>query len=121
MSDPYVRDVGSVQDIDGYPVRVGVNYDTVTVSAADSALTREMAGEFGRLFAAACWEAGANARRMADETPSTPLNGSSQKIGREWCRIKPGVQGRLLSFGGVNDQAFAWIDVRPEAGEVSDG
>ncbi len=68
MGDPYVRVLGSVTDMDGSIVHVGVNYDTVSVSnAVDSVFTREGAESFTRLFAAACWEAGANKRRMDGE------------------------------------------------------
>jgi len=42
------------------------------------------------------------------------VTGASRKLGREWARLRPGVQGRLISFGGINDQAFAWIEVREE-------
>ncbi len=66
--DPYVRILGSVADMDGSVVHVGVNYDTVSVSnAVDSVFTQAQAEEFGRLFVAACWEAGANKRRMDGE------------------------------------------------------
>ena len=51
---------------------------------------------------------------------SPVIGGSARKIGREWCRIVPGTEGRLISFGGVNEDAAAWIDTRPErAGEPS--
>lgn len=53
------------------------------------------------------------------EHPEKPegLTGTSRKIGRDWARMKPGVQARLISFGGLNEAAYAWIDVR----ENSDG
>jgi hypothetical protein len=35
-------------------------------------------------------------------------------MGRDWARLTPGLQGRLVAFGGVNDSAFAWVDTRPE-------
>lgn len=43
-----------------------------------------------------------------------PVTGRSRKMLRDWGRIQPGVQGRLVSFGGGGDQAWAWIDVREE-------
>lgn len=43
-----------------------------------------------------------------------PLGGSSRKMGRDWARLIPGLQGRLVSLGGVTGSAFAWIDTRPE-------
>jgi len=51
-----------------------------------------------------------------------PLGGSSRKMGGDWARLVPGLQGRLASFGGADDSAFAWIDTRPEtAAEASRG
>lgn len=43
-----------------------------------------------------------------------PVTGSSRKINRSWTRIRPGIEGRLISAGGINDDAYAWIDVRSE-------
>lgn len=43
-----------------------------------------------------------------------PVTGRSRKVGRDWVRLQPGVQGRLISFGGGDDGAWAWIDVREE-------
>jgi len=75
MGDPYVRVLGSVADMDGGVVHVGVNYDTVSVSnAVDSVFTREGAESFARLFVAACWEAGANKRRMDDEVADATIH-----------------------------------------------
>ena len=65
MADEFVREVGVVSDIDGVPLDVGVDYDTVTV--ADRRLTRDQAEQFAHLFVAACWEAGGNKRRMDAE------------------------------------------------------
>ncbi len=42
------------------------------------------------------------------------VTGASRQLGRDWARLRPGVQGRLISFGGINDQAHAWIEVREE-------
>jgi hypothetical protein len=69
MPDPYVREVGSVTDMDDRPVKVGVDHDTVTID--DHALTRDQAEEFAHLFAAACWDAGENSGRMREETQWT--------------------------------------------------
>jgi hypothetical protein len=66
---PYVRVIGSVEDMDGSKIHVGVDYDSVTISnAIDSVFTREMAEEFAHLFVSACWAAGENKRRMDGET-----------------------------------------------------
>ena len=43
-----------------------------------------------------------------------PLTGPSRKMGRGWARLRPGLEGRLISFGGADGDAWAWIDVRPE-------
>ena len=65
MSDPYVREVGSVEDIDGVDILVGVDYDSVTIGMRR--FSRTQTEELAQLFAAACWEAGLNARQMAEE------------------------------------------------------
>ena len=55
MPDRNVYEVGRVLDIDELPVRVGVDYDTVTV--AGLRLDHAAQEEFARLFVAACWRA----------------------------------------------------------------
>lgn len=71
---------GRMEDIDGVPVTLSVNRDG-TVRIEIGSLSRrdlflggrmadfgqEKAEEFAHLFVAACWEAGQNARRMAEE------------------------------------------------------
>src|SRR5262245_60097013 len=57
MTDPHVREVGRVADIDGCTTVIGVDYDTVTVHSFGIARsTRAQAEEFAQLFTAACWE-----------------------------------------------------------------
>jgi len=63
MSDPHIREVGSVEtEIDG-PVSIGVDYDTVAIfiggwlSADGVRLARVQAEEFGQMFIRACWKA----------------------------------------------------------------
>jgi hypothetical protein len=72
MTGPYVRTIGTVTDIDGVACPVGVDHDTVTIGTPGCSLpfrfTRDLAEEFGRLFAAAYWQAGCNARQLAEET-----------------------------------------------------
>jgi hypothetical protein len=79
VPDPRVRVVGEVEDIDGVPLVVGVDYDTVKISTATvpgtipDALWRlpsAQAEEFGRLYIAACWEAARQAGEMAAEQVS---------------------------------------------------
>jgi hypothetical protein len=65
MADPYVREVGSVTSLGQHQLRVGVDYDTVTV--AGYLLNAHAAEEFAQLFTAACWEAAANGERMRQE------------------------------------------------------
>jgi hypothetical protein len=69
MSDPNVRELGRVKDIDDSPVTVGVDYDTVTVGNYLYAhrLGLEQAEQFAQLFVSAAWQAGQNARRLGDE------------------------------------------------------
>lgn len=64
MANEYVREIGIVEDIDGVPLDVGVDYDTVTV--CDRKLARTQAEEFAQLFVAACWEAAANSERLKE-------------------------------------------------------
>ncbi len=86
MGDPCVRVLGSVADMDGSAVHVGVNYDTVSVSGAvDSVFTQAQAEEFGRLFVAACWQAGANKRRMDEEVVDATIHAAD-------C-MSPGCEG----------------------------
>lgn len=65
VPDENVRTLGQVEDIDGTPITVGVDYDTVVVAARR--LTRAQAEEFAQLFIAACWEAADCGGRMAAE------------------------------------------------------
>jgi hypothetical protein len=66
-----VRPIGSVQDADDMTLAVGVDFDTVTVGGQSEwtswRLNRSQAEEFARLFLAACWEAGVNQARTAEE------------------------------------------------------
>lgn len=66
---PYVRNLGSVEAMDGDLVTVGVDYDAVIVNANNAAFTRSMTEEFAHLFIAACWEAGENAKAMRETVP----------------------------------------------------
>ena len=67
-ANPYVREVGTVEDIDGRRIVVGVDYDSVSFDGpAFLRLAAVQAEELGRLFVAASWQAGANKRRMDEE------------------------------------------------------
>lgn len=60
MSDPRVRRIGEVLDVNGRPLIVGVDYDTVTLEGAlPMRLSAYGAEEFGQLYIRACWEAAA--------------------------------------------------------------
>ena len=63
--DPRVRIIGHVADIDGRPVPVGVDFDTVSI--AGHRLTRAEFEELQRLLGAASWEAADCGGRMAAE------------------------------------------------------
>ena len=73
MADPYVREIGRLTEIDGMYVSIGVDYDSVTVQVGGvkATLTQPHAEEFAQLFVSACWQAGAQARQMAEETWDT--------------------------------------------------
>jgi hypothetical protein len=66
VSDPYVREVGEVFDLDEHSVTIGVDYDSVTID--EFRFTQAQAEEFAHYFVSACWQAGQNARQMAAET-----------------------------------------------------
>lgn len=55
MSDPAVRTLGRVSDIDGGTITVGVDFDTVNIDGRR--LTSAQAEEFAQLFIRACWAA----------------------------------------------------------------
>lgn len=70
-SDPRVRELGQVDDIDGQALSVGVDYDTVTLGLAEFGrtwrFTRAQVLELmGQLFEAS-WEAADCGGRMAAE------------------------------------------------------
>jgi len=60
MADPHVRQVDVVEDMDGRPLWVGVDYDTVTIGLPPYEvwkLTSSQAEQFAQVFVRACWEA----------------------------------------------------------------
>jgi hypothetical protein len=62
MSDKYVRVVGQVEDMEGIPLVIGVDYHTVTFGLPGDAvpewrLESSQAEEFAQLFVSACWQA----------------------------------------------------------------
>jgi hypothetical protein len=63
MSDPYVREVGQVDDAGGFPLPVGIHRGSVIIGdpkeGTSWALDAEQAEAFARLFVRACWEAAA--------------------------------------------------------------
>lgn len=66
MANPHVWEVGSVTSLDGVPVHVGVDYDSVVIRGATSVrLSREQAETFSQLWVRACWEAGRQAQELA--------------------------------------------------------
>lgn len=73
MSDPYVREVGSVEGLDGERLSVGVDYDTVAIyvgcwlSADGVRLSPDGQEELGRLLVSAVWQAGQQKRALDEE------------------------------------------------------
>ena len=69
MADPYVRTVGDLRDLDGDTVEVGVDYDSVTIKIGGRCARFEsmQADDFAHLFVAACFQAGAQSARMAED------------------------------------------------------
>ena len=57
MPDPNVRVIGEVEDIDGRVVKVGVDYDSVSIALAgfEVRLASAEAEGFAQLFVRACW------------------------------------------------------------------
>ena len=62
MGDPYVREVGGVEDVDGTRLTVGIDYGTVSISVAGKTcrLDSRQAETFAQLFVSACWQAAVN-------------------------------------------------------------
>jgi hypothetical protein len=68
MSDPNVRVLGQVEDIDGLTVNVGVDYETVVIGG--HRFNQQQQEEFARLFVAAAWQAGQQSRTLAEDEPT---------------------------------------------------
>ena len=63
MTTAPVRDIGTVKDVHGYVIRVGVDHDAVTIGGATYAvLGPEARDDFAKLY----FEAGAEAKAWAD-------------------------------------------------------
>jgi hypothetical protein len=58
VSDPHVREVGRLTDLDGSDIVLLVDYNRVVIDYGPP-LTQDQAEEFARLFVRACWEAAA--------------------------------------------------------------
>lgn len=71
MGNPYVREIGRVEDIDGLPLAVGVEDGTVTIGllAETRNLIAEQADEPAALLITALWQAERDAGRMAAHQP----------------------------------------------------
>lgn len=67
--NPAVFEVGSVITLDGVPVHVGVDYDSVTIRGASARLSREQAETFQQLFIRASWLAGRQEKRLDEAAP----------------------------------------------------
>lgn len=72
-TDPSVRVLGKIEDIDGNLLDIGIDCGTVAIyvggwmSADGVRLDSAQAEEFGRLFIAAAWQAGRRSAAMAED------------------------------------------------------
>lgn len=69
MSDRYVREIGRVEDMDGRPLVVGVDYDTVTIGV--HCFTAGQIEEVAQFIVRATWEAAQQKARMDAEVVRT--------------------------------------------------
>jgi hypothetical protein len=80
MTDPNVRTLGMVADIDGMRLRVGVDYDSVVVGGCRFNSTQ--AGTLARLFNLACEQAAEYAEEevnnMTEDTGFAPADDEPQ-------------------------------------------
>lgn len=64
-ADPYIREIGRIEDDQGRVVIVGVDYGTVTLrtlrtrTSGAVTLSGHQAESFGQLYISACWAAAA--------------------------------------------------------------
>ena len=67
--DPHIRKVDRIEDMDGRPLVVGVDYDCLTIWAGEKTrvLPRVLAEDLARAINSACWEAADCGGRMAAE------------------------------------------------------
>ena len=63
MADQWVSWVGHVEDIDGVPLGIGVDYDCVTIGGCRFSLSE--CDQFAQLFVRACWQASAQQAERA--------------------------------------------------------
>ena len=91
MSDRYVRVVDRIEDMDGMPVYLGVDYDTVTIHVGvfipggGIRLESSQAEDFARAYVAACWEA---ARQSATDAQAAELKAAAEEL-RQPERTRP--------------------------------
>jgi hypothetical protein len=135
MADPRVRFVGQVEDMDGMPVKVGVDYDAVTIQAHGTPIRFQSAaaGEFAQLYLSACWQAARQAGEMAAEavpdevkpTTTVPLEcGHSAQVPLDevnvalaWCfgcqRLRPLTNEVATSEVGDDGPVFITVNDAP--------
>jgi hypothetical protein len=72
MADPRVRPVGTLYDLDGMPVEVGIDHDAVTIKAAGTPIRLDSSANevFAEYYLSACWQAARQAGEMAAEQVS---------------------------------------------------
>ena len=88
MSNPYVRDIGTVECVFGSTVRVGVDYDSVTVNGVP--LGPEVRDEFMKLFMQADTEAKAWAEVNAEPECLASHCPPSATVDCEYPKCAPG-------------------------------
>lgn len=83
MTDPYVRVVDHVEDIDGRTIYLGVDYDTVTIHldryipGGGVRLESAAAEDFSRAYTAACIEA---ARQAGTAARAAELRAAAEEM-----------------------------------------
>jgi|SRR5580704_6817015 hypothetical protein len=78
MADPRVRPVGTLYDLDGLPVEVGIDHDAVTIKAGETLIRLDSSAneEFAQLYVSAVWQAARQAGEMAAEVDEADGGGT---------------------------------------------
>jgi hypothetical protein len=99
--DPCARLIGSVTDMDGGPVHIGVDADCVTIAnAEDACFTRAMREEFTRLWceaerAAEAWATAHPEAFAGCNAAPRCVNGPEPHAWGVTCRLKDAARGEV--------------------------